>query len=365
MKHKNVLVLAPDVYLKGGIQRYVRAQILALDSDPKFEPYVVSLTPRGEGSFESCIKVNLTRKHNTKLENISLALRLLVFCIINRPNIIVCAHINITPLAYILKLISGAKLVTNVYGYELWTNVTKLKKFSISQSNCIIGDCNHILEFFKTAFSKTVQTALLFDPVDTEVFLPASEQEKKSIRERYDIPNKNIVMTVGRLERNKGHHLILKALQQSETWSYVIVGDGSLRNELEETTKDLGLTDRVLFLGRVPEADLPGLYSVDDIVALISHVAPGEGEGLPLGLIEAMSCGTFIVCGSKDGSVDAIETGGLEGLHADSVSEFAEILNGHDPIEKELASIEIREKAVNRFDIQQFVQNFKLILAKL
>ena len=82
MKHKNVLVLAPDVYLKGGIQRYVRAQILALDSDPKFEPYVVSLTPRGEGSFESCIKVNLTRKHNTKLENISLALRLLVFCII-------------------------------------------------------------------------------------------------------------------------------------------------------------------------------------------------------------------------------------------------------------------------------------------
>lgn len=359
---EKVLVLAPDVYLKGGIQRYVRAQILAFNNHSEFSTYIVSLTSKDEGSFEDDIQVDLVRRNNTNLHNLILTVRLLFFCITNRPKIILCAHINISPLAYLLRLASGAKIITNVYGYELWTSVTKLKKLAICRSDCIIGDCNHILSFFEKNFTTNVKTALLFDPVDTSVFVPADNAEMNRLRTKYRIADKNVILTVGRLERNKGHRLIISALQRNTNWFYVIAGDGSARKELQELTKKLGLTDRVSFLGRVPEPDLAGLYSLADIVALISEKSEGEGEGLPLGLIEAMSCGTFIICGSKDGSVDAIETLGFEGVFADDIDQFSLALDAFAPEMENQKSTDIRNKAIRRFDVQKFVQSFISII---
>ncbi len=95
------------------------------------------------------------------------------------------------------------------------------------------------------------------------------------------------LISVGALRALKNHATVIHglALTRANDVSLTIVGDGPQRRELEALVESLGLQNRVEFLGRLPrDAVLRRLWEADAFVSL------SRGEGLPVAVLEAMSC---------------------------------------------------------------------------
>jgi glycosyltransferase involved in cell wall biosynthesis len=112
----------------------------------------------------------------------------------------------------------------------------------------------------------------------------------------------------------KGHTYLLQALQilgdRGVDLHLDLAGDGPLREDLLRETNELGLGDRVNFLGLVPhEKLLERLQTgVWDILVLPSIVTgSGEKEGIPVALIEAMSCRVPVVSTATGGIPELFE----------------------------------------------------------
>jgi glycosyltransferase involved in cell wall biosynthesis len=121
------------------------------------------------------------------------------------------------------------------------------------------------------------------------------------------------MLTLGRLasdERYKGVDEVIDAmprlLRQSPDLRYLIVGDGSDRARLEAKARAHGLSDYVIFAGRIAEAEKVAHYNLADL-----YVMPSYGEGFGIALIEAAACGIPVVGSAIDGSREALLDGQL------------------------------------------------------
>jgi glycosyltransferase involved in cell wall biosynthesis len=147
---------------------------------------------------------------------------------------------------------------------------------------------------------------------DLDRFFENNEQKRKLFREKHGLLDDDIAIgIIGRLVPVKNHSLFLKAIKeakgQAKSIKAIIIGDGELRNEIEEEVKALGLTFSttkaegvdVLFTSWIKQIDeaLPGL----DVVALTSH-----NEGTPVSLIEAQAAGVPIVSTRVGGIEDIV-----------------------------------------------------------
>jgi glycosyltransferase involved in cell wall biosynthesis len=119
-----------------------------------------------------------------------------------------------------------------------------------------------------------------------------------------------LFVCVARFSPQKNHALLLKAFAQGPASDpnahLVLVGDGALREQLQEQAKDLGLVGRIHFLGL--RTDIPDLLGAMDVFALSS-----DWEGNPLSVMEAMASGLPIVSTAVGGVPDLIASG-REGL---------------------------------------------------
>jgi colanic acid/amylovoran biosynthesis glycosyltransferase len=122
------------------------------------------------------------------------------------------------------------------------------------------------------------------------------------------------ILFVGRLVEKKGAEFVIRALawlKQSHPrleWSLTIAGDGPLSAELEALAQNLGLNDRVNFLGLVSSGQVRGELSQADVFLLPSVVsADGDKEGIPVSLMEAMAAGVPVVSTVHSGIPELIE----------------------------------------------------------
>ena len=141
--------------------------------------------------------------------------------------------------------------------------------------------------------------------LDLNVFQSSAERRNK-FRDELNISHETLLVgIVGRLTEIKNHHLFLEAVssyQKSYTHGpvrFVIVGDGSLRGELETRAKELGLSDIVIFAGERDDPEY--FYPALDVVALTSR-----NEGTPLTLIEAMANQRPVIATTVGGVVDLL-----------------------------------------------------------
>jgi len=101
-------------------------------------------------------------------------------------------------------------------------------------------------------------------------------------------PGTRLVLAVGRLVEQKNHELAIRAIAGVPDAVLAIAGDGPLRPRLERLAADMGVDDRVRFLGVRPDAR--ALMGAADAIVLSSH-----WEGLPLSALEALASGTPLV----------------------------------------------------------------------
>jgi phosphatidylinositol alpha-1,6-mannosyltransferase len=118
------------------------------------------------------------------------------------------------------------------------------------------------------------------------------------LRARYIRGGGPVALFLGGLKTRKNLPFLLEAWREVASLrpeaTLVIAGDGPLGGALRRHAETLGLGARVVFTGRVPEADKVALYNLADL-----FVFPSELEGFGLAVGEAMSCGLPVIASSE------------------------------------------------------------------
>ena len=122
------------------------------------------------------------------------------------------------------------------------------------------------------------------------------------------------LLTVGRLIEKKGVAYALRAVaglaEAGLPCRYRIVGDGPQRQDLERLRDELGLQDRVQFLGWREQQSVIGLMQDCDILLAPSVTAEnGDQEGIPVTLMEAMASGMLVASTWHSGIPELVEDG--------------------------------------------------------
>jgi len=128
-------------------------------------------------------------------------------------------------------------------------------------------------------------------------FRPVDKVALETVRARYGLTFP-FLLSVGTLEPRKNYGRLLQAFVRSracQAWPelrlVIVGGKGWLYQEIFQTVHRLHLADRVVFPGFIADADLPALYSL-----AVAFVYPSLYEGFGLPVLEAMACGTPVVC---------------------------------------------------------------------
>jgi teichuronic acid biosynthesis glycosyltransferase TuaC len=141
------------------------------------------------------------------------------------------------------------------------------------------------------------KTSVLRNGVDTRLFHPV---DRVLQRARLGLTG-TVLLMVGNLVALKGHDVVLRALREFSGACLLIIGEGREERNLRSLACELGIRDRVRFLGAMPQEQLPEYYGAADALVLAS-----SREGWPNVLLEAMACGTPVVSTTVGGTPEIV-----------------------------------------------------------
>lgn len=110
------------------------------------------------------------------------------------------------------------------------------------------------------------------------------------VRQQYSLPA-TFVLAVGARRPHKNFARLVEAIAPLDGAALVFVSEADERFPDEAAQAARGLGDKVRFVGKVPEADLPAFYTLATVFACPSQI---EGFGLPV--LEALACGAPVIC---------------------------------------------------------------------
>jgi phosphatidyl-myo-inositol dimannoside synthase len=143
------------------------------------------------------------------------------------------------------------------------------------------------------------------------------EMDKNACRRRFGWEGKKTVLTAARIVARKGQDTMIRALPllkgEFPDLQYVIAGSGD-RAELERLktlAQDLGVENKVLFIGFINESDKTALFCAADVYVMVSRFEQGDKdvEGFGITFLEANACGVPVVGSTSGGIPDAVEDG--------------------------------------------------------
>ena len=129
-----------------------------------------------------------------------------------------------------------------------------------------------------------------------------SNKSKAEARASFNLPeSSNIIGTIGRLSKQKNQQLLINAIVNLDQVCLAIVGDGELKQELEELVIKLNVEHRVFLLGEINYDQIPEFLTAIDV-----YVMPSLFEGLSNALVEAMSMGVPVISSDVDSQRDVV-----------------------------------------------------------
>jgi glycosyltransferase involved in cell wall biosynthesis len=206
-------------------------------------------------------------------------------------------------------------------------------------------------------YGSKIFSPVIYNGIDTQRFIGSKKIKR---------PNEELILiNVARFERVKNHKLLIEAFEEAlmkqpnmELW---LVGDGSLRREIELLVQKKDLTEKVKFLGI--RSDIPQLLNQVDMFVLSS-----DYEGFGLVVAEAMAAGIPVISTAVAGVKEILENGkygvlvpvGDAEALAKAIVELAK-----DERKRAEFSEQGRKVAVGRFDIRNTVKKYEELYLSL
>jgi phosphatidyl-myo-inositol dimannoside synthase len=232
---------------------------------------------------------------------------------IARPGRIICTHLNFGPAAHLARRHFGIPYVLVAHGVEVDSSLSAKRLAALGAAEQVVAVSEWTRQRLLTlGVTPHERIAVLPNTYDDCRFSPG--EAPVGLRQRYGIgEGQKVILTVARLvqsEGYKGYDRILEALPAVRAACgavrYLIAGKGDDRARLEAIARKLGVTEMVTFAGFVPDEELADHYRLADVFAM-----PSTGEGFGIVFLESMGCGTPVLGGNQDGSVDALDRGRL------------------------------------------------------
>lgn len=197
--------------------------------------------------------------------------------------------------------------------------------------------------------------------IDFQRFNPKNNGEY--LKKRYKIPDRPILLYVGRLDKEKNLDLVIRAVAEASkqlNFQFVAAGTGAEKNNLINLAKDLGVENKITFAGFVPDDDLPNLYAIADCfiiagTAELQSIVTMEAmaSGLPILGVNAVALPELV----KDGQNGFLfDYGNVNGLSKKMALIFSD-KNLRDKMGKESL------KLITRHEIEKSIKEFEDIYA--
>jgi len=156
------------------------------------------------------------------------------------------------------------------------------------------------------------RVAVIPSAIDVDECLGAVDDDvRAALRQRFALDSAEpVLLSVGRLERNKGYHILIAALAQLRqtlppTWRWLLVGRGREEEALRQQAQAAGIADHVTFVGRLnDDRELHSLYEEVDLV-----VHPTLYEGSSLVTLEGMIHRRPVIASAAGGIPDKVFDG--------------------------------------------------------
>ena len=271
-------------------------------------------------------------------------------------------HANLFPTTYycsIVKILLGKKCPLLVMTEHSTDNKRRHKAFLRPLEKFIYKKYDHIISISaktQESLCKWIQKkgdmkfSVIENGIDVEYFRNAEPFGKKEVCGNYkkgDI----LLLTVGSFTPQKNHIKLLEALViLPENYKLLLCGEGPLENEIKRNVRDLGIEDRVVFLGF--RKDVARIMHTADIL-----VIPSIWEGFGLIAAEGMACGIPIAASDVPGLSEVV---GDAGVKFDP-KEIRDIVEKIVTIQSDKISsriIQLGKKRATTFDISRTVSKY-------
>ena len=218
-----------------------------------------------------------------------------------------------SPIGGVIGRIAGyltqTKVIYTAHGFHFfkgapllnWLLYYPIEKYLSRYTEILITINKEDYERAKTFYAKKVE----YIPgvgIDVEK-IKNIKIDKEQKRKELGLSKDSIVLlSVGELNKNKNHSIVIKALAKlnNPNIHYLICGQGNLKEYLEKLIKKLKLENNVKLLGF--RKDIYEIYKISDI-----FVFPSKREGLSVALMEAIVCELPIICSDIRGNRDIVE----------------------------------------------------------
>lgn len=295
-----VLVVASDGFGgRGGIAQYTRDMLAALCAHPA-KPRVVAFPrvmplrpePLPSGLHWDARSVGSNWNYSRVVAAAAFQQR--------QADLILCTHIHLLPVAFLLRAVSKAPVALFIYGFEVSQPThRRLANRLASGVDAIIS----IREYSTTRFRRwapveRIPTYVLHNPIHLEWY-GAGPKPPELIR-RYELEGKTILLTMGRVEEsNKGFDEVIEVMprliQAIPNVAYVIGGDGYDTPRLREKARSLGIEDRIVFTGHVHEHEKADHYRLADAYVMAGRSVEFDRYPLRFVFLEAMASGIPVI----------------------------------------------------------------------
>lgn len=184
--------------------------------------------------------------------------------------------------------------------------------------------------------------------IELAPFLADHSAASQALRQHYGSP---LLLFMGRLRYYKGLHVLLQAMPSLPEARLVVAGSGPMKTEWQTLAHNLGLGERVHFLGDVEDEEQPALYQAADVYVL---PATHRSEAFGVALVEAMASGAPVVTTEIGTGTSYVNQDGVTGLIAPSENPAAlaaaiqSLLT--DPDRRRVMGQAARARAIHEFD---------------
>ena len=246
-----------------------------------------------------------------------------------RPKLILSVHPHFSPVAVWLKYWRKITCWISAHGVEVWDLPNCRTKTALKKVDKILPVSQFTQNLMVRGLDLPIERfSIIPNTYDVTKLKPGHALEE--LRKRFCLKGRKVLYTLGRLEpteQYKGIDEVISVLPQVvreiPNLVYLVGGKGADRARLEEKARSLGVAERVIFLGFVPESEKADYYRLADL-----FVMPGWGEGFGIVYLESAACGVPVLGSTLDASAEVIRT-----------AEIGEAVNPKNPEELKAAIV--------------------------
>jgi glycosyltransferase involved in cell wall biosynthesis len=223
----------------------------------------------------------------------------------------------LAPIIIVIGRLVGIKRIAysihGVWKFYSWKKLIIKNSWKVANSSVkvFLPVSRFVQSFWEKEYAiPSSKVALLYNGIDLCKF-ELEQIDKKSASDLID--QGPVIGTVGSLTPKKGHKFLLQAapmvLKEFPKARFIIVGEGELRERLEELSSKLGILHRVTFTGA--RSDIPQLLRKFNIFVFPSAWEKGQriGEAFPIAILEAMAMERPVIASNFSGIPEVIDDG--------------------------------------------------------